>query len=108
MPDNDADRAIRDDGEFYVVLNSNCPPEKANAFLQRRCAAGPQAPGGWECVGSADMDTVSGKWIADVAAPYDEDTGSDVLALGTFDNQQDAINALWEGRHQALCRQPRY
>jgi hypothetical protein len=108
MQPDDTDRAVKDDGEFYVVLNSNYAPEKANAFLQRRCRPGLHAPSGYECVGSADMNTVTGKWHADVNAPYDEDTESDVTPLGEFDAQQAAIDALWEGRHQAYCKQPRY
>lgn len=106
MPD-DTERAVKDDGEFYIVLNSNFPPEKANAFLQRRCAYGLTTPGGYECVGGADQRP-NGKWRADVSAPYDEETGSDVTPLGEFDAQQQAIDALWEGRHQALCIHPRY
>jgi hypothetical protein len=106
MPD-DTDRAVKDDGEFYIVLNSNFPPEKANGFLQRRCRSSETTPGGWECVGGLDPQ-LNGKWIADVFAPYDEETGSDVTPLGEFDTQQQAIEALWEGRHQAYCKQPRY
>lgn len=110
MPTDDAERAVKDDGEFYVVLNSNYPPEKANAFLQRRCITGVTTPGGYECVGVADTTyTPNGrKWVAHVSKPYDEETDSDMTGLGTFDAQQQAIDALWEGRHQAYCRHPRY
>lgn len=102
----DASLTVKDDGEFFIVLNSNYPPERANAFLKVRCRAGLHAPAGWECVGSADPQ-LGGKWGADISAPED-DTGSDITPLGLFDSQQEAIDALWEARHQALCKLPRY
>lgn len=96
------DHIILDDGSFYVELNANSEPSQAPGFLQRRCAHSQTTPGGYECVGSFQR-RADGQWSADVNAAYDPATDGDCLSLGLFKNRMDAITALWQRRHEALC-----
>ena len=40
-----------------------------------------------------------GKIEAGYPTPYDEETGSDAVSLGYFDNVQDAMKAVLESNH---------
>jgi hypothetical protein len=98
---------LLDDGEFYVELNANFEPARAPGFLHRRCRTSLTTPGGYECVGSFDM-AKSGRWTADLNAPFDDATCSDVLRLGEFGERLNAIAALWRRRGEALCTTRRH
>lgn len=107
MSETEKGAVLLDDGEYYVQHNSNYPADRGNGFLQRRCHYSLTTPGGWECIGGYDQKP-NGSWTADIAAPYDEETDSDVRVLGEFENRLDAIHALWNHRHEAVTRHPRY
>jgi hypothetical protein len=94
---------ILDDGEYYVELNVNYPPEDAPGFLQRRCYVGVTTPGGYECVGSFERNA-AGNWQASIDAAYDPKTDSDRRRLGEYPTRLDAIAALWSARRDAFCR----
>ena len=94
---------ILDDGEYYVELNVNYPPEDAPGFLQRRCYVGITTPGGYECIGRFDRSP-RGTWQASIDAPYDPVSQSDTRSLGQHRSRLDAIAALWSARREAFCR----
>lgn len=99
---------LLDDGEFFVQHNVNYPPTAGNGFLMRRCCYGVTTPEGAECVGGYDLK-LDGKWLADIAAPYDEETDTDCRVIGRFENRLDAIHALWTHRREAMTKHhPRY
>lgn len=106
VPPVPSSEIILDDGQWYVELNCNYPAEDAPGFLQARCPAGPTTPGGFECVGSFERDTITGHWRASVNAPLDPATDSDSLSLGAFPDRLSAIAVLWRRRHEALRRHP--
>ena len=103
----DHNTIVLDDGEFYIELNGNYEAAVAPGFLQRRCLQGLTTPSGFECIGSFDKSS-QGKWRADVNAPYDPTSESDVLVLAMDVERMDAISVLWHGRHQALCNHRTY
>jgi hypothetical protein len=98
---------LQQDGDFLVEVNCNGNPETTNGFLMRRCGFSLTSPEGLECVGGYNR-TVDEKWVSDIhRAPADEDD-SDIESLGSFDSRDAAVAAMWEARHRALTRHPRY
>jgi len=96
------DVIVLDDGEFYIELNCNYDAVIAPGFLQRQCAWGLTTPSGFECVGGFSRKA-DGTWWAEVNASFDEDTGGDCCVVAEGVSRMDAIAALWQRRHDALC-----
>ena len=103
----DKNLILQEDGEFLVEINCNGNPETTNGFLMRRCGFSLTSPEGLECVGGYQR-LLSGKWVSDVhRVPEDPDDG-DITPLGEFDTRNAAVAALWDARHTAFARHPRY
>lgn len=100
-------QVLLDDGEFFVQHNINYPATAGNGFLMRRCRLSLTTPEAAECVGGYDL-RLDGKWHASISTAYDERTDSDCRPLGGFVNRLDAIHALWNHRHEAATKHPRY
>ena len=49
----------------------------------------------WRMVGDVNHESHIGKWTSIVFTEYDPDTDSDARSVGTFDNPDDAMLALW-------------
>lgn len=95
------DKILLDDGEFFVEHNVNYPLNHGNGFLMRRCEISRRFPGGVEAIGGYDLK-FDDKWHADVCKPWDEETETDSIMLGAFEDRLDAIATLWLARHQAI------
>lgn len=81
------------DQQFWIEANSNYPKGEGNAFLMA-----PHVRHTAQCVGGVDKE---GKdWVATVNKLLDED-GSDVQEIGRSPNRDEAIQILWNKRHQA-------
>lgn len=97
------DKILLDDGEYFIKHNVNCSLTSGNGFLIRRCEIGRRFPGGEEAVGGYDLK-LDGKWLVDICKPWDDETETDSILLGKFDDRHDAIATLWLARHQAFCK----
>jgi hypothetical protein len=96
------DLVLLDDGEFYIELNCNHDAVIAPGFLERRCERGLTTPEGFECVGGFSKRP-DGSWRADINAPWDEESDSDCRVVADGVERMNAIAALWQRRHEALC-----
>ena len=95
-------RVLADDGDYYVEHDSGKPFHIGGGFLLRRCPTTIRTPGGYECIGRYELNL--GKWASWIDVPYDDEKDSDILTLGRFNTQDEAIAALWVRRGEALCR----
>jgi hypothetical protein len=98
-----ARRIERDDGEYYIENNlERLGGVTGNGFLLRRCKVTLTSPHGWECIG-AFFQTAE-KWLAKIDIPEDPERSEDYEVVGIFVDRGSAIEALWNRRHDALCR----
>lgn len=87
------------DTYFYIELDtSNAPAEKANAVLMYHRGKDPIF------LGKMDLQS-NGTWQSNVHENVDERIGFNGRPLGTFDNQQEALEALWHSRFRAYAYQ---
>jgi hypothetical protein len=83
----------------WVEENQNYKPGTGNLFLHVELFD--RKRGFYErCIGGADQD-FSGKWIVTVSAPYNEETDSDALFIGSYDTQDEARLALLRAKDLA-------
>lgn len=91
------------DDLFWLEANANYQPERANIFLHRCRPFGLTTPGGYDCTGSVDWTVGrpnNEAWAASVQKPYDPETDSDARLVGYYATQEEAIEALWNARHE--------
>lgn len=79
---------------YWIEENPNYVLGQGNLFLMR-CTDKIM------CVGGIDIERGNTpKWIASISKPYDERTDSDCDLIYSG-SREEAINALWNARHQA-------
>lgn len=90
---------VADDGHFYIVIqySSNQDECDAPAFLLLRHSAGHSI-----CVGACTCQ-LDQTWNTRVAVIYDEESNSDSLHIGDFDDRIHGIVMLWRNRFQSNC-----
>lgn len=91
-------RIIKQDSMFRIEENENYEPGKGNVFLMITF----NGPKGMtdKCIGGAD-DGPGRDWEVTISAPYDQELDSDADCVGKCKTQQEAIEILWNHRHQA-------
>ena len=94
---------ILDDGIYYIERDANTPEHIGNGFLHRRCTTTLTSPG-YEVIGQYFYKGV-GTWHVVIDQAYNAESNSDLLFLGKFTNQTEAITSLWQHRKQAYFHQ---
>src|SRR5688572_12821874 len=88
----------------WVEENQNYEPGTGNLFLMAELYD--RKRGFYKyCIGGADRRLNQnggwGKWDVTLLGPYDEDTDSDTIFIGSYDTQDEARDALMKAQHQA-------
>lgn len=93
---------IKKEGKYWIEENLNYPEGEGNLFLSRELTYKERQTSlaAWKTLGGADKR--GGKWIADITWIYDEETDSDALVVYEGESREEAIEALWNARFNAV------
>ena len=87
MPD-DLFRILRQDWDYLIEENPNCPAGEGNLFLVKE----------GKCVGG--IREQGGEGVATLSEPWDEELETDCRVVGSG-SREEAIDILWEERFGA-------
>jgi len=89
------------DGRYFVVavLSTEYEDDEAPVFMYSREMRGDS------CVGTC-LPQTDGFWEARISVLYDDESNSDSLLVGSFDQRMDAIVAIWQRRFDSLQMNP--
>lgn len=92
---------LLDDGRYFAVavLSTEHEDDEAPVFMYAHEMRGDS------CVGTC-LPQTDGAWEARITVLYDDESNSDSLLVGSFDQRMDAIVALWQSRFQSLQLNP--
>lgn len=92
---------LLNDGRFLViaVLSTAYEDEESPVFMHALDQIGDNSVG--TCLPQHD-----GTWEARISVLYDDDSNSDSLLVGRFDQRMDAIVSMWQRRFEAMSTNP--